>query len=264
MPSQGIFGPEKNELICSDVYDEADGATQTARVALSFYWTSSKKVPDYGGNNAFLINLGSGIAGTERSTVTASTTGDMMMNTYWSQYWYTWRIDVEIFPDQESEGKVKLVHDGPPTSQVNTTVSSSINCSGGIFGDQATGSVGLSSSQSETYPDIGIKNVTDNAAGKLHHVYYPEALEEKPYSDFALTIKDAPAQCYSNIPIISQGLWVWEPDLLGSTIFTVRVRQILMAAHANAALLTSKIGFHEQVAIIEVDRQTMEAIILEQ
>jgi hypothetical protein len=263
MPLQGIFGPEKNELICSDVYDEADGATQTARVALSFYWTSSKKNPDHGGNNAFFINLGSGNAGagTERSTVTASTTGNMMMNTYWSQYWYTWQIDVEIFPDQESVGKVKLVVDGPPTSQVNTTVSSSISCSGGFFGDQVTGSFGLSSSQSETYPDIGIKNVSDNAAGKLYHVYYPEALEGDPLSFGAP--KDAPAQCYSNIPIISQGLWVWEPDLLGSTIFTVRVRQTLMAAHVNFAEVYSDIGFHEQVAVIEVERQTMEAIILE-
>lgn len=263
MPSQGFFGPEKNELICSDVYDEADGATQTARIALSFHWVTGSET-SYGGKNAFLINLGSTKgAGMESSAVTASTTGDMMMNTYWSQYWYTWQIDVEIWPDQGSEGNVKIVDDGPITSQLTTTISSSLNCSAGVFGDQATGSVGYSSSQSANYPDMGIKNITDNAAGKLHHIYYPESLEGKAIADIAGAPKDAPAQCYSNIPIISQALWVCEPDFRESTVFTVRILHTLVAAHSNFATNKTEYVAHEHFALIEVDWQTLEARILQ-
>lgn len=262
--SPGNFGPESNELICRDVYGEADdGATQTARITLSFYWGFLEKVADYGGKNAFFINLGTTGANSESSAVTASTTGDMMMNTYWSQYWYTWRIDVEIWPDQWSEGKVKIVQDGPTTSQVNTTASSSISISGGAFGDQATGSVGFSSSMSHTYPDIGIKNITNDAAGKLHHIYYPESLEGKAIADIANAPKDAPAQCYSNIPIISQALWVCEPDFRESTVFTVRIFHTLVAAHSNFATNNTEYGSHEHVAVIEVDWQTLEARILQ-
>ena len=217
----------------SDPYDE-DGGEQIASINSQVSWRITKDIDGIDNKNGVYIYLGSIGDSQEASYVTASKSGEMMLNTTWSQYWYVFDTTVDITIDDKSKGKVTLFKDSPLTTAESTTISSSISFGAGCFGDIPTANASYGTSTSETLPDFALQNMSSHPEGILSHKYYAASLEGDPVHNVTDTPKAAPVQAYSNIPIISQGLWVADSSYKGVTTFTITLNINLVAAHMNA------------------------------
>ena len=218
-------------LSLKDPYDESGTIPQTAQIQLDCTYNLVGDVEGTDGKNGILINLGALTTGEEATTATSAISGQMMLNTHWSQYYYTWQVDVMVMVDAQSRGKVNILQEGPPTTPESKVITSSTSFNAGFNGDEPTGGVTLGSSTSQTLPDFAVQNTSQHLNGILNHRYYLASLGDNPCG-FG-NPKSAPEQAYSNIPIISQGLWVTDTTFTEKTTFEILIQMQLIAAHAN-------------------------------
>ncbi|MEZ8127799.1 hypothetical protein [Enterovibrio norvegicus] len=216
-----------------DPYHESGTKPQQAQISLNCTYELVGDVVGTNGKNGVTINLGAPGQGEEATVATSSLDGEMMLSTLWSQYFYAWSVDVTIDVDEGSKGKVNIYQEGPLTTTESQTMTSTINFNAGFFGDAPTGGTSLGSSASQTIPNFAVENMSQHLSGLLNQKYYLASLGDHP--EGIKTPKTAPKQAYSNIPIISQGLWVTDKDFTGKTTFKITIKLNLVAAHANLA-----------------------------
>jgi hypothetical protein len=230
--------------VLPDYYGEAaPGTTQAASVAIKLRYRIFQNLPQYGGRNGILIALFPEAKGTEGSFVQASPTGKMMMDTYWSKYWFTESVDVTMqdYVGSGHKAGTTLIYDGPANTPTSQTLTSAISVAGGFSGNGPNLSGGYNSTDATTIVDFKLQNTTSNDIVK--HRYQMAATPsggvyndpDDIFSGFPVGAPyDPPAISVDNLPLVSQAFWICQPGFHGTSYFCVEVDHTLMALHCNA------------------------------
>lgn len=206
---------------------------QTASIQLVCRYGIAQKLTEYGGRNGILVALGSDQGGVASNVQS----GSMMVDNSNDKYWFTKSAHVQI----ESGPGLTLVMEGPGTTAINETVSSSINFGAGFFGDAPTVNGGYSSSISKSIQDFAVIDQSQLDKGQVDHLYH---LAATPDAGAFTTDKDAftwddnpsepPDLAKSNLPMISEGFWVCDEGFAGKSSFTISVTHVLLALDESA------------------------------
>jgi hypothetical protein len=273
-PVQPLSGYESRVFTWTmgDVFGEASsGTNQTARLGVGVRWGVLQKVSGFQNHdrvNGIVIMLSPYTINGEGAVTTSvipayKPSGQMILNTDYSKYWWLMGCGVQISPDDPST----ILVAASPTGTVDmNSVTSSISISAGFFGDQPTANGGFSNSFTTSFPDFSVADLSELEGAALKTLYYmsaysggrfkpdgqgPLSWDENLHSDdpkFISQLADqasvtdggalhlhgpSPNAYQSSLPVLSQGIWMVDRAFVGTTTFTVDFFITSVAWHKN-------------------------------
>jgi hypothetical protein len=256
------YQSQLSQFTLIDQYNEANGATQTAELGIGASWgilgqisgTDSEHV------NGIMISLAPSSSGAASSSVMASTSGQMLMSTKYSQYWWLLGAGVQIQPDSASP--VTLAVAGPIGTQDMNTVSTSVSIGAGFFGGDPTANGSYSTSFSTSFSDFQVSDLSQLQGSALKTLYYMSSYSDGQFypdgrnyltwqenldplsPDFLSDLQSragGPFRVHqpsynawqSSLPLISQGIWVVDQAFTGVTTFSITTYLTFAAWHLN-------------------------------
>lgn len=281
-PVQALSGYESQVFTWSmaDAFNEAPkGTTQTARLGLGVRWGVLQKVSGFQNQdrvNGIVVMLSPYTINGEGAVTTSvlpaySPSGQMILNTDYSKYWWLMGCGVQISPDSASPA---LLVAAAPTGTIDmNSVTSSLSISAGFFGDQPTVNGGFSNSFTTSFPDFSVADLSELEGSALKTLYYMSAYSAGKFepdgqgplswdeninasdpafvdslarqasvtNGGALHLHGPAANAYqSSLPVLSQGIWMVDRSFVGITTFTVEFFITCVAWHKNLASTYAK------------------------